>query len=376
MKASRPSLSSSSSSCVDDIVNRISEIGIASNRIKQYKKNIVFSFSDGYIIAEVIHTMYPSLIDIKSFLDEGSEIARKANWDRLSKIFQRISMKLSKDEISAIVNRRIEKELVANFMFLLIDKLDEMRKSLPATVVSKENNKTNDSTKTNNNTTSTNTIGNTKSSSLKRTSVISSTNTLSTKTQSILEELERKKEVSRRTSLMSSKQLDDMYSRTMKTAREESKKITEAIDEMQKKSEIIDSEFRQLTTKNKEELVRTERRLSMLELEVKQIDNNDKYITELEEVYNDKYITHREEEEVKEVEEEVYNAASNDSGIKLSVFGFEKIEEDDQVVDDSVVTYTRVYSDDHNTYYYMNNVTQEVQWELPGVDDKYIIDYK
>ena len=373
MKASRPSLSSSSSSsCVDDIVNRISEIGIASNRIKQYKKNIVFSFSDGYIIAEVIHTMYPSLIDIKSFLDEGSEIARKANWDRLSKIFQRISMKLSKDEISAIVNRRIEKELVANFMFLLIDKLDEMRKSLPATVVSKENNKTNDSTKTNNNTTSTNTIGNTKSPSLKRTSVISSTNTLSTKTQSILEELERKKEVSRRTSLMSSKQLDDMYSRTMKTAREESKKITEAIDEMQKKSEIIDSEFRQMQKKNEEELLKTERRLSMLELEVKQIDNNDKYITELEEVYNDKYITHREEEEeVKEVVEE-----ASISGIKLSVFGFEKIEEDDQIVDDSVVTYTRVYSDDHNTYYYMNNVTQEVQWELPGVDDKYIIDYK
>jgi len=284
-------------------------------------------------------------------------------------------MKLSKDEINAIVNRRIENQQVANFMFLLIDKLDEMRKSLPATVVSKENNKTNDdSTKTNNNSTSTNTIGNTKSPSLKRTSVISTTNTLSTKTQSILEELERKKEVSRRASLMSSKQLDDMYSRTMKTAREESKKITEAIDEMQKKSEVIDSEFRQLKAKNEEELIRTERRLSMLELEVKAIDNNDKYMTELEEVYNDKYITHREEEE----EEEVYNDTSfqNDTGKKFSVFGFEKIEEDDQIVDNGVVTYTRVFSDDHNTYYYINNITQEVQWELPEVDDKYIIDYK
>ena len=355
MKASKPS----SSSCVDDIINRISEIGLASNRIKQYKKNIVFSFSDGYIIAEVIHTMYPSLIDIKSFLDEGSEVSRKANWDRLSKIFQRLSMKLSKDEISAIVNRQIEKELVANFMFLLIDKLEEIRKSLPATVVSKENNKTNDnSTKTNNTITSTNTIGNTKASSLKRASMTSTTNTLSTKTQSILEELERKKEVGRRASLMSPKQLDDMYSRTIKTAREESMKVTAAIDEMQKKSEVIDSEFRQLKAKNEEELLKVEKRLSMLELEVKAIDNNDKYLTELEdEVHND-------------------TSFQNDSVKPLSIFGFERVEEDDEIVDDNVVTYTRVFSDDHSTYYYINNITQEVQWALPEVDDKYIIDYK
>ena len=335
--------SSTSSSKIDDILSKMSDIGLGSNRIKQYKKNIVFSFSDGYMVAELISIICPSYIDIKSFFDEGSEVARSANWNRLCKVLQRIGLKLTKDEVNAIITRLIDKELVTNFIHLLIDKLNEIKKGLPEVVNKNEN-----ADLPNDNKSSTSTIGNTKSTVLKRTSVISTTNTLSTKTQHILGELERKKEVSRRVSLMSSKELDDIYSHTVKIAREESQKLSAIIDEMQKKSETIDSEFRNLKTKNEEELVKTTKRLSVLELEVKAIENDNNYMITLD-------------------EEDTSNISNS-----FSVFGFERVQENQP----TEVTYTRVFSVDDNAYYYVNNSTQNVQWEQPLVDEQYIIDFK
>jgi hypothetical protein len=293
------------------------------------------------MLAELISLICPSIIDIKSFLDEGSEGARSANWTRLSKILQRIGLKLTKDEINAIISRVIDKELVTNFMHLLIDKLNETKNGLPLVVNKNENTALTNDNKSNS---STNTIGN--NTALKRTSVVS-TNTLSTKTQHILGELERKKEVSRRVSLMSSKELDDIYSHTVKVAREESQKLTAKIDEMQKKSETIDAEFRILKSKNEEELVKSTKRLSVLELEVKAIENDNNYMITLDD-------------------------ETNELSNSFSAFGFERVDENNT----EQVTYTRVFSTDDNAYYYVNNSTNEVQWEQPPVDDIYIIDYK
>ena len=272
--------SSSSSSPIDDLFNRIESIGVCSNRLKQYKKNIVFAFSDGYMVAEVIHLSLSTIIDIKSYTDEGSLSARKSNWDRLNKVLStsRIQMKLSKEEVSAIINRQIQKELVLNFMTLLIDKINDIKR----TMISGDTNDTNGNTKgdssisitstsnSNSNNSSNNNNGMAKS--VVRSSIAPTTTSISLSSQHHLTEIERKKEIGRRTSMMTSQQLDDMYSRAIKVAREESTKMTATIDEMQKRSETIDSQFRSLRVKNEDELVQIGKRLSVLELEVKAIE--------------------------------------------------------------------------------------------------------
>lgn len=107
---------------------------------------------------------------------------------------------------------------------------------------------------------------------------------------------------------MTSQQLDDMYSRAVKTARDESAKMTAMIDEMQKRSETIDSEFRTLKVKNEEELVKVGKRLSLLELEVKAIEEDSPYMTACEDKDNESSFT-------------------ADVNRSYSVFGFSRIEE-------------------------------------------------
>ena len=78
---------------------------------------------------------------------------------------------------------------------------------------------------------------------------------------------------------MTSQQLDDMYSRAIKVAREESTKMARMTDELQKRSETIDNEFRSLRIKNEDELVQTVKRLSVLQLEAKAIEGDCPYMT-------------------------------------------------------------------------------------------------
>ena len=283
-RSSSSSSSSSPNTPIDDLFNRIESIGVCSNRLKQYKKNIVFAFSDGYMVAEVIHLLLSTIIDIKSYMDEGSLSARKSNWERLNKLLStsRIQMKLSKEEVSAIINRQIQKELVLNFMTLLIDKINDIKRVM----ISGDTNDTNGNTKgdtsisitSTSNSNSNNNNGMPKS--VVRSSIAPTTSiSLSVTSQHHLTEIERKKEIGRRTSMMTSQQLDDMYSRAIKVAREESTKRSAMIDEMQKRSETIDSEFRSLRIKNEDELVLIGKRLSVLQLEVKAIEGDCPYMT-------------------------------------------------------------------------------------------------
>ena len=292
----KKSTSSLSSTPVDDMFVRLEGIGVCNNKLKQYKKNLMFAFSDGHLVADVLYAMVPNMIDIKSFIEEGSIAARRSNWERINRILSspRVQMKLSREDIDAIVNRHIQKEMVLTFMTILIDKVDTVRNTMGENISSttttnntnntsttnKKNDDSYNNSNNNNSSTSMNPVGTaSRVGGSVRASIAPLAPGLSVKSKHLLSELERKKEISRRTSMMTSQQLDEMYSRTVKIAREESSKRTAMIDEMQKRSETINSEFQNLKVKNEEELFKVGKRLSLLELEVKAIEEDRAYMT-------------------------------------------------------------------------------------------------
>jgi hypothetical protein len=68
------------------------------------KRNITRDFSDGVLMAEVVHHFFPRDVDVKNYAAANSVRQKLYNWQTLiHKVFRRLSFPMEKSEVDAIV---------------------------------------------------------------------------------------------------------------------------------------------------------------------------------------------------------------------------------------------------------------------------------
>ena len=96
------------------------------NRVSLLRKNLVYNFSDGILIAEIIHSKFPKIVPIHSFLEISNAEGRISNWNLLNdKVLYHFDINLSEFEIDAVIRRVISKEKIIAFFRLIRDKMYE-----------------------------------------------------------------------------------------------------------------------------------------------------------------------------------------------------------------------------------------------------------
>jgi hypothetical protein len=95
------------------------------------------------------------------------------------------------------------------------------------------------------------------------------------KTKQILDTIKARESVARRASTMTAEEMDSLYDKVSNTLRSELSAKREEVDQMQSRSHDIDSAFNELRQRNKEELAKTERRLSRLQMEVRTLESGE-----------------------------------------------------------------------------------------------------
>ena len=78
---------------------------VDSINLSRSKKNINRDFSDGLLMAEVVHHYNPKLVSLHNYPASNSVHKKITNWNTLNtKIFKRIGIHLSKSEIEDLAN--------------------------------------------------------------------------------------------------------------------------------------------------------------------------------------------------------------------------------------------------------------------------------
>ncbi|EFO63934.1 SPEF1-like protein [Giardia lamblia P15] len=87
--------------------------GIPLSRSKGY---ISRDFADGVLLAEVIHHFLPKLVELHNYQSTTNSEAKRKNWETLQqKVLKRLQLKLSADEIDALISAKpgaIERVLI------------------------------------------------------------------------------------------------------------------------------------------------------------------------------------------------------------------------------------------------------------------------
>lgn len=69
------------------------------------KKNITRDFSDGVMMAEVVATFFPKLVDLHNYVPASAKDKKKYNWETLNrKVLRRINFSISEQDIEDLVN--------------------------------------------------------------------------------------------------------------------------------------------------------------------------------------------------------------------------------------------------------------------------------
>lgn len=72
--------------------------------LSRVKRNIARDFSDGVLIAEIIHHLFPKLVELHNYSPSNSAAQKKYNWQTLNKkVFRKMGCALSDPEIEDIV---------------------------------------------------------------------------------------------------------------------------------------------------------------------------------------------------------------------------------------------------------------------------------
>ncbi|EDV20343.1 uncharacterized protein TRIADDRAFT_32021 [Trichoplax adhaerens] len=72
--------------------------------LSRQKKNITRDFSDGVLVAEVVHHFLPKLVDLHNFSPANSATQKVDNWNVLNrKVFTRLNFHLPEDVLQSIV---------------------------------------------------------------------------------------------------------------------------------------------------------------------------------------------------------------------------------------------------------------------------------
>ena len=77
---------------------------VDSIELSRPKKNIARDFSDGVLLAEIIKSYLPRLVDLHNYPSCSNTKHKESNWNVLNnKVLKRIGIKLSKKEINDII---------------------------------------------------------------------------------------------------------------------------------------------------------------------------------------------------------------------------------------------------------------------------------
>ena len=69
------------------------------------KKNITRDFSDGLLIAEIIHSFYPHLVEVHNYYNTNNHTKKAENWKLLKKkVFKKIGFNPPQEQVEAIIN--------------------------------------------------------------------------------------------------------------------------------------------------------------------------------------------------------------------------------------------------------------------------------
>lgn len=95
-------------------------------RLEHLQKNLLLGFIDGTLVAEVIASTYPRLVDVHNYKETSSAMVRLQNWTMLNKkVLATIKCELGEQDISKIASRNIQRSAVITFLRLLRTKLKD-----------------------------------------------------------------------------------------------------------------------------------------------------------------------------------------------------------------------------------------------------------
>lgn len=88
------------------------------------KKHMARDFSDGLLIAEIIHHFQPKLIDLHNFFDANSVQAKLKQWKLLeTKAFKKLDLQVTKQDIDNMSKAKLE--TIEKVLYNLMTKLDK-----------------------------------------------------------------------------------------------------------------------------------------------------------------------------------------------------------------------------------------------------------
>ena len=90
----------------DDIESELMYIyeWVDSIELSRPKKNIARDFSDGVLLAEIIKSYLPRLVDLHNYPSCSNTKHKESNWNVLNnKVLKRLGIKLTKNEINSII---------------------------------------------------------------------------------------------------------------------------------------------------------------------------------------------------------------------------------------------------------------------------------
>ena len=95
-------------------------------RLEQLQKNLLLGFIDGTLVAEVVASTYPRLVEVHNYKETSSASVRLQNWTMLNKkVLATIKCELGEQDISKIASRNIQRSAVITFLRLLRAKLKD-----------------------------------------------------------------------------------------------------------------------------------------------------------------------------------------------------------------------------------------------------------
>lgn len=78
---------------------------VDSVNLSRPKKNITRDFCDGVLLAEMIKSVYPQLVELHNYPNASSTKQKEQNWGTLNrKVLSRMGLKLTQTEISDVIN--------------------------------------------------------------------------------------------------------------------------------------------------------------------------------------------------------------------------------------------------------------------------------
>ena len=78
---------------------------VDSFELSRPKKNISRDFADGVLMAEILHLLFPKLVDLHNYYQAHNLEGKMVNWNLLQKkIFTRLGLSLKDDLVKSVCN--------------------------------------------------------------------------------------------------------------------------------------------------------------------------------------------------------------------------------------------------------------------------------